>query len=371
MSLEAAALLQGSHTVTWKVETLVGGSVTYSAQNRFMHDGTVKGDLGASVRRELACRLYDPYYEISPFIDIYGQELRLYRGVVLSSGLPELWPIGTFAVTDMQNLRDPTPSLILRGQDRAFTVGAHRFADVYLIPAGTNIGAAIQELISFVVPWMPFAPHDFSTMTTATCPAAVFRSDTDPWTEALKLSQAAGLDLFFDPMGVCTLRQVPSVSTSPVSWSYIDGQSNTAVQMGARGVATEAFSGSIVEAESSSVNPLLAIPRAVVWDTDTTSPTYYLGPFGKRPNYIRSPLVQTQAQAVAMATADMRFRSGRAKRLEFYAVPNPALDPGDIIHVASANTLPPVDELHVLENFTMPLDATATMTAGSRRRTMA
>jgi hypothetical protein len=374
MTLEATALLQTSHLVAWKIETLLAGEVTFSATTPvgYFESGSIRGDLGQETRRQMACTLVDPFYEISPFIDVYGEEIRIWRGVMRSSGQPELWSLGTFQITDVQNLRDPTPKLILRGMDRSFAVKAGQFSEIYVIPDGTNMGVAIQTLLSYVLPWLKFNPTDFSTLTPGiVAPLTVFTEGGDPWTECLKMAQSCGLDLFFDAMGIATLRSVPSVSTMPVSWAYIDGVNNTAVQIGARGIAAEAYSGSIVTAESTTFDPLIAIPRSISWDTDPTSPTYYLGAFGKRPHIVRSPLISTQAQADAMAVADMRFKSGRAKRVEFNAIPNPAYEVGDIIHVKSAVTVPPLDDLHVLENFVIPLKATELMSAGSRRRTMA
>jgi hypothetical protein len=363
----AATLVSGNQNAAWMIEALIGGQVVFSSTRDFLQSGSVGNDFNADTRRQLNCTLVDPFQRISPFVDIYGQELRIYRGLVYPYGGTELWPLGTFGLTDVQKIKEPALTLKVRGMDRSQAIRAQKLTDSYSIPAGTNYGTAIQTLLRSIIPWLPFSPASFATLTSTTTPLVVLSEGDDPWAQAVKLAASIGMDLYHDPMGVCTMRPVPSVATSPVAWAFIEGQANTAVTMGARGVASEAFSGVLVTAETASIPTGTPIPRSLKWDTDPSSPTYYLGAFGKRVKPIRSPLVQTQAQADAMAAGELRLVAGAAKRVEFTAVPNPALEPGDVIHLASSV----IDELHVLENFVIPLKVEELMNAGSRKRTLA
>jgi hypothetical protein len=362
----AAALQSANQIVAWRLEALLGGQVVFSADNQYMQSGSIGSDITQETWRTLNCQLEDPFGDLTPFVDVYGEELRFWRGIYLPNGTAELMPLGTFGLTDVQRIREPGLDLKIRGADRSEAIKVRQLTDPYTIPAGENYGAAMQAFLRSIIPWLPFSPPDWSTVTSATTPTVTFAEGDDPWTKTTELATAIGMLVGFDGLGNCLLEPIPSVGSSPLDWSYVEGVRGTAVTSGLRSVSSEAYSGVLVKGETSSLGAGVAPPRALVWDTDPTSPTYYLGPFGKRAKSITSPLVTSDQQATDMAVAQLRLVAGRCRRDDFTAIPNPAHEPGDIVRVAG----PDFDETHVLENFVIPLQTSDLMTAGSRRRTL-
>lgn len=109
-----------------------------------------------------------------------------------------------------------------------------------------------------------------------------------------------------------------------------------------------------------------AAVRAVAKDVDAASPTYWYGPFGKVPTFFGSSLIVTSGQASAAAAAMLARNLGLPYNVDFSMVPNPALEPLDIVRVSYRDTAQV--EMHVLEQITIPLVAEEAMTATTRER---
>ena len=105
--------------------------------------------------------------------------------------------------------------------------------------------------------------------------------------------------------------------------------------------------------------------RAVVVDTDKTSPTYWYGPFGKVPRFFSSPLITTSGQAALAAATMLTKQLGLPYAVDLSLVPNPALEPYDPITVR----YPGRSEVHVLDRLTIPLTADGPLTASTREQT--
>jgi hypothetical protein len=80
-------------------------------------------------------------------------------------------------------------------------------------------------------------------------------------------------------------------------------------------------------------DPTLPPIYALATDSDPDSPTRWAGPFGKVPLIVDSTSIQTQAQADATAARLLNLRLGVSRTLELRGVPNPALEPGDLIEI--------------------------------------
>lgn len=109
-----------------------------------------------------------------------------------------------------------------------------------------------------------------------------------------------------------------------------------------------------------------AAVRAVAKDLDATSPTYWYGTFGKVPKFYSSPLITTVSQAGAAGAAILGRNLGLPYNVDFSMVPNPALEPLDLVRVSYRDKARV--EVHVLEQLTIPLTAEGAMTANTRER---
>lgn len=354
------AALTRSHTLAVRADLLYGGQLVDELQ---VTAGSVTLDRTAEIRGRCDLTIdgtglipSSPFDPVTPF----GAEIQVFRGVELSTG-PELVSLGVFGV---QDIKTEGGTIALSGLDRAQAVKDAELESTYVVPAGTNYATAIQSLIDAGVPGLTYRFADI----TETTPLLVFADDTDGgrWAAALQMATSVGCDLYFDGDGRCVLEPVPDPRSDAVA-TLADGDGGIIVTAAKAWSRTAAYNAVIAY----SSNPAATGPpaRAVVRDIDPTSPTYYYGPFGRKPRRYASPLITTTSQAQSAADAMLRQVLGVAQSLDLSAVPNPALEPGDIIRV-TRSTLD-VDELDVLDSLTIPLDLAGTMTAGVRARQVA
>lgn len=386
----ARAAVAAGATIATKFDVLRAGSVV-AADLGLDDAGKVTVDGTASVTRSADVSISDvqamlpltPTSKMAPF----GNEIALYSGVVLPAGTPitnanqttrpdgrvlERWPVGVFGI-DEPNLAESAASLTLTVKlfDRAMTVASRRLSNVYTVAAGTAYvtaaagpggrpGGAIADLIDTVFPGLIYS----FVGSTATTPALVFAELDDPWAKAQDMAQAIGKRLFFDPSGVCTLADTPDPNVLITVFDYSTGASGLLETLQQTLSPHQSYSHAIVIGE-----PLdgTAPVRSDVYDTDPTSPTYYLGPFGNRPTMLRSPLVRTQAQADDACAALLLRSKGAMQMVQATAVPVTAHEAYDAVRVSSPRSgLASVPFL--MEKFAFPIGPAGSMDVTFRGR---
>lgn len=219
-------------------------------------------------------------------------------------------------------------SIEISGVDLSRSVARNSWEDVYFVPAGTNYAAAIHDIIE---DRLPNTQYNFAS-TTHTTPKLIFgmSMDADPWQDAQDLATAIGMELFFDALGVCTLRDVPDPGTGQSVWTFSDS-ANPTIASATRSLTDQTVFNYIVAYGESVDN---AVPvSAVAFDDNPNSPTYYLGAYGKVPTSFTSPEITTVEQAQAAADALLNLSIGNAENVELSVVPNPAIEPGDVVTV--------------------------------------
>lgn len=101
------------------------------------------------------------------------------------------------------------------------------------------------------------------------------------------------------------------------------------------------------------------------WDNDPTSPTYYDGPFGKKPKFFAEEYdhLPSTDEALVVANRKLAEHSGATRSLTLEAVYNPLLLPGDFISVGFPDG---TAETHVIDVITMELGPSARMSVDTR-----
>lgn len=148
-------------------------------------------------------------------------------------------------------------------------------------------------------------------------------------------------------------------SQPPAVWNFNAGEGGVLVSA-KRGVARTGVANFIsVTGKSNGVNQT---PVGYAWDSDSRSPTFWgftqnsgeLQPslFGSNVVNLQNDLLTTPAECTAYATAQLGQYLGMARSLDFTAVPNPALDAGDVVTVVYRNG---AREFHIMDSFQLPL----------------
>ena len=129
---------------------------------------------------------------ITPF----GNELRLYRGILFDNGIEEYVPLGVFVITEVA-VQDSNEgvTLSLTGSDRSLLISRAKWIEPYQVE-NASLETAITALLKNRYPDVQTA----FPITNVTINQVVLGSenDNDPWKDAVELCELVGFDLFFN-----------------------------------------------------------------------------------------------------------------------------------------------------------------------------
>jgi len=336
--------------------------------------GEVSIDIDRSVRREAGdLQLIDPDGTLRPLdyddllSPLTGYELRLYRGIEFPSGTTELIPLGVFGWSTAAIMEGETGVTLSIGglQDRSTRISNARYSRAVNIVSGTALETALASILEQAWGGVSYAGGQLIE-TGRVMPAVAYgaEGDADPWEDARALADAQGFRLYFDALGLVNLSPIRGANEVTAVVSYGSTYSNLMItSLTKTWDATDTFNGVFALGEGSG----LLIPfRGLAWDDDPSSPTYYLGNFGKRPRYFSDPTIINQAQADASAAAQLKKTLGIAEKLTWSQLVDPSLDVDDGVNVYDEEL--GVDRLYRLDRLTIPLAASSPMSAEARTR---
>lgn len=378
------AEIQGSHHVYGYVEVVAPSGETVRLTTL---DGQVSVDSTASYQRAATVLAVDPTGTLLPsgnggILTPLGSEVRLYRGVIynynpqlsIDDQDTEVYPLGVFRLSQnaisetlgtaggsyglggggannqaVGSVNSGGVQYALQMFDRSRTVSRNAFTQTYSIPAGTSVVAAIKNIIALSFPNLNY---DVLGVNSTTPAVLVFNSSSDPWQACQTLAQSIGCNIYFDVDGDVVIAPPTDISNlSSPSYTYIEGSGNTLTQLQAVYTDSPGYNGVIVTGASvSSTDPPV---QATAWDTEPSSPTYYLGPYGKVPQFVSDNTITTVAQAQASADSLLAGTLGFSAQISATSTCNPALEVGDIVEFKRASLN--VSGLYVIQAFTVPL----------------
>ena len=353
VSADFLAALRTSHAYETQVQGfLPDGSPPFDIP---ITDGTVTLDRTADRRARcdltLAGPLQYPLLDTDPLAP-YGVEVEVKRGVQFPDGSTELVSFGRMRVQDLDRSR-PAGSATLTAYDRSAQVADERFTVPRKLSAA-NVTAQIQALIADVYPLATFNVGPDATS------GAVVTFDRDRWAAIQQLAVAIGYEVYIDSELVWQIVPVPDATGDPAVWTVDTGPQGVLVSSDSS-VTREGVANGVVAAGEPTSNRAPAF--GLVTDDNPESPTLWGGPFGRVPRFYSSPLILTNGQAVTAAAAILRDQLGAFRSVSFQSVPNPALEPGDVLLVQDGDD-PPVR--YIFDSFTIGLSAGASMTGTSR-----
>ena len=152
-----------------------------------------------------------------------------------------------------------------------------------------------------------------------------------PWTDITGLASSVGAELFIDGEGVFVLQPIPDPNTISPVWDYFDGEGGLLTSASRKLNDSKAVNYVIASGENTSTKTAL---KAIAYDGDPASPTYYKGEFGRvvgRESGRKK--LTTQAEVQNAADTYLNWFVGGDESVTIEGVVNPALDTGDVIRV--------------------------------------
>lgn len=265
-------------------------------------------------------------------LDVYGSQLHLRSGVQYGSGAEELLSMGWYTIQsttiDERYTRDEFGRWISGGAqhtltlaDRMSAIDDARFIAPMQPAANAHCLTEIRRLCAGLVPF-----GLWPTITDPPVPASVAYQESRLDAVAA-LAAAAGVRLYVDSNGALMIRAITDPATDPVAVIVTTDREVTETSTGY--TRDGVYNAVVARGEQTSdTSPL----QAVAYDTDPASPTRWDGPFGRKPTFYSSPLLTTMAQCQEAAATQLRgIIRGRDRLVTIKAIPNPALEPGDVI----------------------------------------
>ena len=354
--------LAGPHRVQIQVTSRRGAAVLYSGVP--VIDGSITVDGTAQCRRTLSlavpARLSTGLYTDRPALPdsathplaAYGQELHVSYGVVYTDDSVEWLQAGVFRIDSTSGSLTEGEAVQVTGRSReSFLIDARFLAPRTV--SGPSATAVIGTLVHEVLPSVEVV---VSTSRDARVPTTTY--DEDRWGAITSLAESIGAVVYADPWGRIVVADAPSTTGEPV-WTVRAGLGGALVKASSSSSREGVYNAVIVRGESPSGD--FAPLQGVEYDEDPTSPTRWgdphAGRFGMVPRHESYPTVSTVTQARAVARGLLAQSVGAARTLEASSVPNPALEPGDLIHVIPDPTDLTTVRAHIVDGYTLNLRA--------------
>jgi hypothetical protein len=359
-----------SHVVRQRADILVDGTVAVSIDGIATFDpvtGARTASVGGSVsvqralvRRSCEVDLLDLDGYLTPnqaedLLAPLRNEVRLWRGVQYYDATPaeiaagtdyELCPIGTFIIN---KIGGQYPHKIVGGQDRLFDTRG-RFKTQWTVPAGQPTMSEAARLLQSLIPAQRLdlnLPDLHNTTALVTVD-----EEGDPAELLLDLFSSTGYVLYADPMGQITAQTEPTVDNSNIVWSFIPGYTNIARRPSNEIDATETYNAVVVKGISS--DGVTIPPRGYSQDDNPASFTF-VGKVGAQTYFYASPQIKSVTQANIAAETIRNRELGVADSKVISAVPNSALELGDLFYAEDSQQ--GIADVLIADAFNVPLSA--------------
>ncbi|MGW5633953.1 DUF5047 domain-containing protein [Streptomyces sp. NPDC003832] len=337
------ARLAESHTPVTQVRLILTDGRTVDLDHT---GGSVNVDRGQAIRRTCSVTVADPALiprTPSDQLATYGARLHISRGVSYGD-TTETVPLGVFRLDSVDGDVNEGPAT-LQGKDLSAVV-----ADDKLTAPYTASGTVVSAVTALIRRSIPDAAVVSSILDTA-IGKRTFDIEADPWAGCQEIAATAGAVVYCDPDGVFVIATLPDLATTTPVWEIAATEGGAYIRAG-RGMSSAAVNnGILARGENTSEN---APPVSyLATDNDPNSPTYWGGPFGRRPGFYTSSTLTTTA--ACQNAAQLKLVQAKAPNAtgDISSLPNPALEPGDVLRVRHPDGS---RELHQVASFSVPLD---------------
>lgn len=309
--------------------------------------GSVTVDQGQDIRR--TCSVTSADVSLIPRtpsdqLATYGARLRIAVGVEYGDGSRETVPQGVFRLDSVDG--DPVMGPVtLQGKGIECVVQDDKFTAPY-----RAIGTVVTAVTGLIQRSLPTA-EIVSRITDVGIGATTWDVQGDPWAAVQEVAATAGAQVYTDGDGVFIIATLPDLLTTMPVWEVAAGEGGVLVSAN-RGMSSDnVYNGVYATGEDagSDAPPV----SALVVDNDPGSPTYWSGPFGRRPTFYSSSTLTSTGACTAAATLKLTAAKAPNATGDLSSLPNSALQEGDVFRVTYADG---IRELHQVAGFTVPLD---------------
>lgn len=309
--------------------------------------GSVPVDRAQAIRRTCTVTVADPALiprTPSDQLATYGAQLRISSGVDYGDGTQELVPLGVFRLDDVGGDVNDGP-VTLSGKDLSAIVADDKFTAPYT--ASGTVVAAVTALIQRSIPGAAV----ISMIVDQGIGKRTYDVEADPWAGCQEIAAGAGAEVYCNPDGVFVIAVLPDLATATPVWDIEAAEGGVYISANRAMSSSGVNNGVLARGENTAENVAPVSYLAV--DGDPNSPTYWAGPFGRRPMFYTSSTLTTTSACQNAATLKLAQAKAPNATGDISSLPNPALEAGDVLRVRHADGS---RELHQAASFSVPLD---------------
>lgn len=301
-----------------------------------------------------------PYSEIAGLFIPRVSELRVFEALKVS-GTWEWVPLGVFRLVDFtaSNTGD-TRTFTLNAEDLSVMCRGAGFETPVTFQDDAAESVALVYLLNYC---LPSHPYEFVTGYVETVLPQMTLFDGNAWSEMQAIAQSGGHEVFFDVEGTLVVREVPDYDGTPVEDFTADAD-DVKFSVSRSVSEAEVYSGVRVQGTHPKADEDC---YATVWDGNPASPTYYLGPFGKKLLTESRDRIKTTVRAARAADALLRRVSGWDEVVEVQMAKHPALDVSDVVTMSEGTVGMSDPATYIVEQIAYPLGP-GVMSVRARRR---
>jgi hypothetical protein len=355
------------HTVFMRVDVLGrDGTVLYS--DLPFIDGNVRATLNSRVARVLSLTvdrswfplLTNGSFDTGGLLAPFGNRIRAYRGIVYGDGSTVKFPVFYGRIEQVQMSRSGQVSVT--GNDLAADVVDALFETPESSVTTNTISTEFRRLVREALPDAVFGTSDLTG--TRIAPVA-WQSDRG---QALD-DMSATVAMLWYPLADGSFVQRLTPWTKPGQTAKISLADGTGTLAGANNAVAD---WTITVSRTGVYNSVVftserqdgSVPvHATIRDVTPSSPTYYLGNFGRKPLLIQNQAALTQQQCVAAAQSNLKAATAITQTWDpVTIVPDASLELGDLLAMSAEGAA----SVQVVAGFTLPLRETGDMSLNLR-----
>ena len=352
---EFKSMLHSSHVI-WVKASLVDAATDSVIETFDVVDGAIQIDGRSNAWRTLDVTVASPFTEALDKIDVTGA-IRIDRGVSHGSQPPTEWiTLGTFYVQETRREYE-SGTVAIAAADIGQTIEDYSLITPYAPQYGDQqmtFVQAITELIRAVHPSAVVEVGDGVDTAMTTAAGTVFTGSR--WDAINQLGNGLGAVVHTTTRNSFRIDKI--IEGGEPVWFFHSNEAGTLVSVTSVRSRREQYNAVQVRWETPNGTGM-----AFVVDSDPDSPTYWDGPFGRKPAAEESlPEVDSHEAGLAAARAMLTQHKGFARSVNFKSVANPLIEPYDVVRVSTPDGH---GEDHIIDSISLDLTA-ASMSAETR-----
>lgn len=368
------ALTSGSHVAAFQAKVLetyqdgddpegeeipiLGGDVSLDATADIMGNLTLSTS-GDGTWPQRASDLLAPF----------GNEVFVRRGIN-TNGITTWVSLGYYRFQTPKQGSAPDGNIDITGYDRMSGIIIARLLAPRSYASNRTVHSVFEELVREVYPEATIIFDDpeveFAQL------GRLIESDDSRYGMLKEVADSFGKIMYWDTSGYLRIETAPDPEVP--RWLFAAGRRGGVLIDSSRTLSTEGMYNCVVVTgegagggTGSGEDGEPAPVRAVVFDNNPNSPTYFYGRFGPVPKFYSSPLITTYAQAVQTGVLMLRRSLGFPYNADFTISPNPAVRPWDPARIVLKDGS---RKIHVINTIKVPLDAATAMTGTTKEQTL-